>query len=83
MADLQLHTLLICDYALTAQDGKLGALGVFSQINVARLLERRGLGRGRKPSRPAISLLFGHLVDDRVEDLTNITDVGALSQFPK
>jgi hypothetical protein len=37
MADLQLHTLLICDYALTAQDGKLGALGVFSQINVARL----------------------------------------------
>jgi hypothetical protein len=37
MADLQLHTLLLCDYALTAQDGKISAVGVFSQINVARL----------------------------------------------
>ena len=37
MADLQLHTLLLCDYALTAQDGKLGAMGIFSQINVNRL----------------------------------------------
>ncbi len=37
MADVQLHTLLLCDYALTAQDGKLGAMGIFSQINVSRL----------------------------------------------
>ncbi|HET9879204.1 MAG TPA: hypothetical protein VFQ81_07890 [Candidatus Limnocylindria bacterium] len=37
MADLQLHTLLLCDYALTAQDGKLSAMGIFSQINVSRL----------------------------------------------
>src|SRR5918995_3374805 len=37
MAELQLHTLLLCDYALTAQDGKISAIGVFSQINVARL----------------------------------------------
>lgn len=37
MADLQLHTLLLCDYALTAQDGKIGAMGIFSQINVSRL----------------------------------------------
>lgn len=37
MADLDLHTLLLCDYALTAQDGKISAIGVFSQINVARL----------------------------------------------
>jgi len=34
---LDLHTLLICDYALTAQDGKISAIGLFSQINVARL----------------------------------------------
>lgn len=37
MADLQLHTLMLCDYALTAQDGKLSAMGIFSQINVSRL----------------------------------------------
>jgi len=37
VADLELHTLLLCDYALTAQDGKISAIGVFSQINVARL----------------------------------------------
>jgi hypothetical protein len=37
MADLQLHALLLCDYAMTAQDGKLSAVGIFSQITVARL----------------------------------------------
>jgi hypothetical protein len=42
MADLQLHTLLLCDYALTAQDGKISAIGVFSQINVARLPAAHG-----------------------------------------
>ena len=42
MADLQLHTLLLCDYALTAQDGKISAVGVFSQINVARLPAAHG-----------------------------------------
>ncbi|HEX2222338.1 MAG TPA: hypothetical protein VHK06_07415 [Candidatus Limnocylindria bacterium] len=34
---IELRTLLLCDYALTAQDGKISAVGVFSQINVARL----------------------------------------------
>ena len=42
MADLQLHSLLLCDYALTAQDGKISAVGVFSQINVARLPATHG-----------------------------------------
>jgi hypothetical protein len=42
MADLQLHTLLLCDYAITAQDGKISAIGVFSQINVARLPASHG-----------------------------------------
>ena len=42
MADLQLHTLLLCDYALTAQDGKISAIGVFSQINVSRLPATHG-----------------------------------------
>src|SRR5688572_10294810 len=42
MADLQLHTLLLCDYALTAQDGKISAIGVFSQINVAHLPATHG-----------------------------------------
>jgi hypothetical protein len=42
MADLQLHTLLMCDYALTAQDGKISAVGIFSQINVARLPAAHG-----------------------------------------
>src|ERR687896_1166124 len=42
MPDLQLHTLLLCDYALTAQDGKISAVGVFSQINVARLPAMHG-----------------------------------------
>lgn len=42
MADLRLHTLLLCDYALTAQDGKISAIGVFSQINVARLPATHG-----------------------------------------
>ena len=42
MTDLQLHTLLLCDYAMTAQDGKISAVGVFSQINVARLPAAHG-----------------------------------------
>src|ERR671914_2009044 len=42
MADIELHTLLLCDYALTAQDGKISAIGVFSQINVARLPATHG-----------------------------------------
>lgn len=42
MADLELHALLLCDYALTAQDGKLSAIGVFSQINVQRLPAAHG-----------------------------------------
>jgi hypothetical protein len=42
MADLQLHTLLLCDYALTAQDGKISSVGIFSQINVARLPATHG-----------------------------------------
>ena len=42
MAEPQLHTLLLCDYALTAQDGKISAVGVFSQINVARLPATHG-----------------------------------------
>ena len=42
MAAVQLHTLLLCDYALTAQDGKISAVGVFSQINVGRLPATHG-----------------------------------------
>ena len=42
MADLKLHTLLLCDYALTAQDGKIGAVGIFSQINVSRMPATHG-----------------------------------------
>lgn len=37
MASLQLHSLLLCDYALTAKDGKISAVGIFSQINVPQL----------------------------------------------
>jgi hypothetical protein len=42
VAELELHTLLLCDYALTAQDGKISAIGVFSQINVMRLPATHG-----------------------------------------
>ena len=42
MADLALHTLLLCDYAITAQDGKISAIGVFSQINVTRMPATHG-----------------------------------------
>lgn len=42
MADLRLHTLLLCDYALTSQDGKISAVGVFSQINVSRMPATHG-----------------------------------------
>lgn len=41
-SELQLHTLLLCDYALTAQDGKISAIGVFSQINIGRLPATHG-----------------------------------------
>ncbi len=34
---IELHTLLLCDYALTAQDGKISAVGIFGQINVGQL----------------------------------------------
>jgi hypothetical protein len=34
---IELTTLLLCDYALTSQDGKISAIGIFSQINVQRL----------------------------------------------
>ena len=34
---LELHSLLLCDHAITAQDGKVSAIGLFSQINVSRL----------------------------------------------
>lgn len=34
---VELHSLLLCDHAITAQDGKVSAIGLFSQINVTRL----------------------------------------------
>ncbi len=34
---LELRTLLLCDHAITAQDGKISAIGIFGQISVARL----------------------------------------------
>lgn len=34
---LGLRTLLLCDHALTGQDGKISAIGIFGQINVTRL----------------------------------------------
>ncbi len=37
MSDLKLRALLLCDHALTGQDGKISAIGIFGQINVARL----------------------------------------------
>ncbi len=39
MADarLELHSLVVCDHAITAQDGKISAIGIFSQITVSRL----------------------------------------------
>lgn len=40
--DLKLHTLLLCDYAMTSQDGKISAVGIFSQINVSRLPATHG-----------------------------------------
>ena len=42
MADLELHSLLLCDYAMTSQDGKVSAVGVFSQITVARIPATHG-----------------------------------------
>lgn len=42
MPDVKLHTLLLCDYAITAQDGKISAVGIFSQINVMRLPASHG-----------------------------------------
>jgi hypothetical protein len=39
MADprLELHSLVICDHAITAQDGKISAIGIFGQITVSGL----------------------------------------------
>ena len=39
MADprLELHSLVICDHAITAQDGKISAIGIFGQITVGGL----------------------------------------------
>ena len=34
---IELTTLLLCDYSITHQDGKISAIGIFSQINVNRL----------------------------------------------
>ena len=34
---IELTTLLLCDYALTSQDGKISAVGIFSQVTVNRL----------------------------------------------
>jgi len=34
---VELHSLLLCDHAITAQDGKVSAIGVISQINVTLL----------------------------------------------
>jgi hypothetical protein len=34
---LELHSLVICDHAITAQDGKISAIGIFGQITVSRL----------------------------------------------
>ena len=34
---IELTTLLLCDYALTSQDGKISAVGIFSQFTVNRL----------------------------------------------
>jgi hypothetical protein len=42
VADIKLHTLLLCDYAITAQDGKISAVGIFSQINVVRMPASHG-----------------------------------------
>ncbi len=30
-------SLLLCDYAITSRDGKVSAIGIFSQVNVHRL----------------------------------------------
>ena len=44
MADprLELHSLVICDHAITAQDGKISAIGIFGQITVSRLPSAHG-----------------------------------------
>jgi hypothetical protein len=34
---LELHSLVICDHAITAQDGKISAIGIFGQLTVSRL----------------------------------------------
>ncbi|HEX2142673.1 MAG TPA: hypothetical protein VHK28_10465 [Candidatus Limnocylindria bacterium] len=34
---VELRSLLLCDYAITGQDGKVSAIGLFSQLNVSRL----------------------------------------------
>ena len=34
---IEVISLLLCDYAITSRDGKVSAMGIFSQINVHRL----------------------------------------------
>jgi hypothetical protein len=34
---VELHSLVICDHAITANDGKISAIGIFGQITVNRL----------------------------------------------
>ena len=34
---IELTTLLLCDHAITSRDGKVSAIGIFSQITVQRL----------------------------------------------
>lgn len=34
---LEVVSLLLCDYAITSREGKVSAMGIFSQINVHRL----------------------------------------------
>jgi len=34
---IELHSLLLCDHAITGQDGKVSAIGIFSQVSVQRL----------------------------------------------
>ena len=36
-ARIEVVSILLCDYAITSRDGKVSAIGIFSQINVHRL----------------------------------------------
>ena len=39
---IEVVSLLLCDYAITSRDGKVSAIGIFSQINVHRLPVAQG-----------------------------------------